>query len=42
MELPLAGVLSWYITSQSRQLSLLPLAGQEMSTGHGTEAVPCG
>jgi len=28
-----AGILPWYVTSHSGQLSLLPSVGREMSTG---------
>ena len=36
------GILSWYVTSQTGQLSLLSSVGQEMSTSQDTVAVLCG
>jgi len=37
-----ANMLSWYVINHSGQLSLLPSAGRETSTGQGTLAVLCG
>jgi len=36
------GIPSWYVTSQSRYLSLLSSTGPEMSASQGAVAVLCG
>jgi len=36
------GIPSWYVTGHLGQLSFLPSAGWEMSTGQGTVTVFCG
>jgi len=38
---PFRGILSWYVTSHSGQLSLLPSVGREVCTSEGTMTVFC-